>query len=415
MAVRANWGENPDFAFSIGGFHPRFTPPANFPSLQRLMISMPGDISIALTAYFAITTNTLQLGAQVSVSGESDGFSIDGGFGFDALVIFSPFSFDVMIGAWLTIGLEGEDLASLSANLELTGPNPFHVEGKVKITILLVSVKIPIHQTFGEKQSENPITASPLTALIEQLQDPRNVHFVLPDWASADLVFTKDAETRLDPVGQIVISQHLVPLLTQLDKFGGVTPPVGETMLSFQAVDAQGKVLPSDSFNSEFAPAQFKDMSDDEKLSSPPFDDFPSGISLGGSYLEVKKEDCRSFAIEFESILHDKIQPGGVGEFKVVQNFVPKDEDSKRAMLGWSLTGSAKHYRPRRKVRDPLARNGVDVQRSTFCLGDVSKSIDGLFTTTSGSMTYTQARDALKANGTTEVVIMDSAFIAQAK
>jgi hypothetical protein len=416
MALRANWGENPDFALSVGGFHPRYSPPANFPSLERLMVAMgAGDFHVALTTYFAITTNTLQLGAQVSLAAEIIGFSVEGGYGFDALIIFSPFSFDVDIGAWLTISLDGSELASLSAKLNLTGPNPFHIEGKVKIEIWFVSVKIPIRATFGDKEPENQISASPLAELTSQLKDARNVRFELPAWASADLIFAKEAQTLLDPLGDIIISQHAVPLETQLDKFGGGTPPEGERILSVNARDEAGSLLNPPTVTNQFAPAQFKDMSDDEKLSAPPFEEMPSGIRLSGEYLKTSKDSCRSLNIEFESILHEKVESGGTGEYTLVRPFTLAGDKGRQLMLGWSLAGSSKRFKPRRKVRDPHARNSVDVQQSTFCLGDDSISNQNGFAAKSEAVSYSKARDLLKTNAGGGTVIMDSAFVSPGK
>src|SRR5207245_3383793 len=39
-ALRLTLGDHPQFAFSLGGFHPRFAPPPDFPSLQRLALEI---------------------------------------------------------------------------------------------------------------------------------------------------------------------------------------------------------------------------------------------------------------------------------------------------------------------------------------------------------------------------------------
>ena len=65
MALRLRWKDNPAFVVAVGGFHPGFTPPADFPSLNRLAISLAtGDNPrLRLEAYFALTSNTVQFGA----------------------------------------------------------------------------------------------------------------------------------------------------------------------------------------------------------------------------------------------------------------------------------------------------------------------------------------------------------------
>ena len=41
MAVRLKWGDSPDFIFTVGGFHPSFTPPPlALPTLKRLAINI---------------------------------------------------------------------------------------------------------------------------------------------------------------------------------------------------------------------------------------------------------------------------------------------------------------------------------------------------------------------------------------
>ena len=59
-----------EFVLAIGGFHPRFTPPAGFPTLQRITIDMPSGIvtKLRLAAYLAVTSNSIQFGANLDVS-----------------------------------------------------------------------------------------------------------------------------------------------------------------------------------------------------------------------------------------------------------------------------------------------------------------------------------------------------------
>ena len=39
-ALRVNWGSNPVLALSIGGFHPKFAPPAKLPNLRWLTLQL---------------------------------------------------------------------------------------------------------------------------------------------------------------------------------------------------------------------------------------------------------------------------------------------------------------------------------------------------------------------------------------
>ena len=56
-----DYSDNPNFVLSIGGFHPRFTPPPlPFPSPNRLALSIIDEsfARIRIDTYFAITTNS---------------------------------------------------------------------------------------------------------------------------------------------------------------------------------------------------------------------------------------------------------------------------------------------------------------------------------------------------------------------
>ncbi len=69
MAMRVNWGSKRVLALSIGGFHPAFKPPPALPALERLAITFSNSSDFRLRAeqYFAITANTLQIGARVEL------------------------------------------------------------------------------------------------------------------------------------------------------------------------------------------------------------------------------------------------------------------------------------------------------------------------------------------------------------
>jgi uncharacterized protein DUF6603 len=69
MALRANFGGRPNFALAVGGFHPRFQAPDGFPALDRVAINLAagGNPRLRLEAYLALTSNTVQFGANVDV------------------------------------------------------------------------------------------------------------------------------------------------------------------------------------------------------------------------------------------------------------------------------------------------------------------------------------------------------------
>ena len=92
MALRVNWGSQPEFALAVGGFHPQYTPPPSFPALQRITVDMPsGHIAkMRLAAYLAITSNTVQFGADLDVFIGVSGYGLAGHLGFDTLFQIEP-------------------------------------------------------------------------------------------------------------------------------------------------------------------------------------------------------------------------------------------------------------------------------------------------------------------------------------
>jgi hypothetical protein len=95
MLLLVNWSDDKaNFILSVGGFHPAFTPPPlPVPPLSRLSISLlDGDNPrLRLETFFAVTSNTVQLGAKIELYASVGPASIEGILGFDLLFQFSPF------------------------------------------------------------------------------------------------------------------------------------------------------------------------------------------------------------------------------------------------------------------------------------------------------------------------------------
>jgi hypothetical protein len=84
------------------------------------------------------------------------------------------------------------------------------------------------------------------------------------------------------PVGTLKISQKVVPLNLRIDRIGSQRPidarefRIEEIELGAGAATANPRPA-----QESFAPAQFFDMNDEEKLASPSFKNFDSGVRLG--------------------------------------------------------------------------------------------------------------------------------------
>ena len=143
------------------GFHPRFTPPPGFPALQRITIDMPSGIvsKLRLAAYLALTSNSIQLGANLDVFIGVSGFGLSGHLGFDALLQRHPFRFDADISGSVALTAGGDDLASVSLDATLTGPAPYNIAGKFKVHIVFFDVHVSFNHSWGEDAPSLPVAS----------------------------------------------------------------------------------------------------------------------------------------------------------------------------------------------------------------------------------------------------------------
>ena len=93
MAMRIRWGERPLFALAVGGFHPEFQPPPDFPGLAPLTadIGLNGNPNVLVTGFFAVTSNTVQIGGALTLHASGSGINLDAEVSVKALFVFSPF------------------------------------------------------------------------------------------------------------------------------------------------------------------------------------------------------------------------------------------------------------------------------------------------------------------------------------
>src|SRR5262249_46288309 len=132
------------------------------------------------SSYLAVTSNSLQFGANVDAYAAAGGFAVHGFIGFDALFIFSPFSFEIDFSAGFDISYDGDTLAGINLDALLSGPNPWHLHGDASLTFLFFTVSVSIDLTWGDPNPATLPSASVLPALTGALGDPRNWNVALP-------------------------------------------------------------------------------------------------------------------------------------------------------------------------------------------------------------------------------------------
>ncbi|MEF8824859.1 MAG: DUF6603 domain-containing protein [Halapricum sp.] len=336
MAMRSNYGDDPRFLLSVGGWNPRYDPPKGFPELRRVKANLGapgGNPKIEFTGYFAVTSNTVQAGAGVHALAKAGPAKIEGKLSFDALIQFNPFKFIVDFHASFSVEIKGKGL-SITIDGTLSGPGPFRIKGTIKINILFIEIKVRADVTIGpSKEKEELPPAKVLPKLVAELNKPANWRAQLPEsgasWATFREVEAGEGEVLAHPMGEIGVRQTIAPLQFQLEKFGNATPS-GYTRFEIDGATVSGSAsIEFDATTKEdFAPAQFSKLSDSEKMNSPAFEKHPAGQKMRHSevycgYPEGKRNrNRRQTKFGYECTVIDRtkdnwgVDLGELGRFK---------------------------------------------------------------------------------------------------
>lgn len=161
MAMRLSWGRTPMFALSAGGFNPHFQPPASFPTLQRLAISLAtgNNPRLRLEAYLAVTSNTVQFGARLDLYASAGKFSIEGMLQFDALLEETQhgFGFIVDINGGVALRYSGRVLLGVAVELTLSGMHPLHAHGRATFRLWFSKASVELDVTSGTQEIPEPL------------------------------------------------------------------------------------------------------------------------------------------------------------------------------------------------------------------------------------------------------------------
>jgi hypothetical protein len=313
MALRASMlpGRR-NFVMAVGGFNPRFAPPENFPTLKRITIALAAGNNPRLTceAYFAITSNTIQFGARAELYAAAFGFSIEGDVGFDVLIHLLPFHLIADFKASVQLKRGSRNLFKLSVSGTLEGPRPLRISGKASFEIFWCDFTIRFDKTLisGEKPPLPP-AVDVFAELRRALTAPAAWTTQLAQNRQHGVTLRKIAPGTtlvLDPLGNLVVKQQIVPLNTSrdLDTFGGA-PIAGSKRFKLEA-NIEGVTQDVNNVQDAFAPGQFFAMTDDEKLASPSFEDMDAGAIFGSDAIAIDEGASLFAPLEYETIIIDE-------------------------------------------------------------------------------------------------------------
>lgn len=417
MAYRLGFGANAAFLLSVGGFNSGFQAPPAFPELRRASVDLgvSGNPSLVASGYFALTSNTAQIGAKIELRASGFGIRLDGHLGFDVLFVFSPFSFTASISAGVRISFHGVGFG-ITLRGSLSGPTPWHVKGRVCVSVLWWDACLPIDVKFGRAEPAalpemDPWEGTPpvtppeevdpriqVLGLRDAIFDPRNWSGSAPPagFSVVSLAEAATAErTPIDPLGAATLRQKVVPLRRELEKFGEYKP-ITHTL--FDSVIVAVNDVPEDNISfveDKFAPSHFTEFSGAQRLSMPSYETMTAGFSIAPD--RVTEGTVGSAKLEYETAFITAAgerfaDAPGDAKFKLThEQLLAQLERSASALGGIRRTGTQRFMLPLDRAKK------VVLGAETFVVADscshVKHGATGTYTSRSQALLALRAHE----------------------
>ncbi len=155
------WFPRGQFVLTLGGYHPAFARPQEFPVVPRLGFhwAVSNSVTIKGESYFALTSSCVMAGGRLEAGYKSGGIEASFVVFADFLISWDPFHYDISAGVTVSAGFHKRicfiacvtiDVhISIGASVHLLGP-PLHGEAKVDLEICSVTVR------FGPQAAPPP-------------------------------------------------------------------------------------------------------------------------------------------------------------------------------------------------------------------------------------------------------------------
>jgi hypothetical protein len=378
MGLLMDYGSNPNFVLSVGGFHPQFSPPPlPFPNPRRIRIDILRTPVSRITAetYFAVTSNTVQFGCRAEFFYGISAFNLNGSFSFDALFQFSPFRFIIEISFSLGMDVFGAGVFSVRLRLILKGPAPWNARGTATLSIDLwlfsIDISVDFDITWGEADNPTLPPVEGIPILVGEYNKPDNWKAEIP--ANLNLLVsirkldTAAEKLVLHPLGTLRVSQRAIPLGIKVDKVGSNS--VSDAHLFSLEVNTSGLVKTNVTPKERFAIAQFQEFTDAEKLSRQAFQEIDAGIELAFAGKQLGSSKVTKRIVRYEVKLNDV--DGKHKEFRWFKNFGTLFS---LWLRGSAVTLSSLSYEKKKAMVPTSLEERIKVKQPGFVLADTSSN-----------------------------------------
>ncbi|WP_134741610.1 DUF6603 domain-containing protein [Nocardioides sp. 503] len=308
-------GSEPVFILSAGGFHPAFPVPRGVPPLQRMgmdLCPVPW-LGMRCENYFALTSNTLQLGARLEIAAEVAECGLRGFLAFDALAQFEPFRFLADMSGAISLRVFGETLMGISLALHLEGPAPYLARGRGSIDLFFFEVSFDFEIGWGSPAPAltEPDVGRDLRAALGRPEAWRSRGTSPPGLTlTAAALHALEKATVLDPYGAVSVRQEVLPLGIEIVRYAGAPCPPQRWDLVAGELGPGEPAHQVQEIRTEFAPALFvPTATDDAALGGEPFLSLRSGMELSPAPAAGAEQRPADLQWEERVISHDLPSP----------------------------------------------------------------------------------------------------------
>jgi hypothetical protein len=313
IAARTGWAPRIEHIVAYGGLHPQYPRPANLPDLRPLAINFGTDNPrVTVTAYHALTLNSLQFGArgELYAKGPKVPFvgrlAAEGNAYFDALIYFNPFAFDAALGGSLSLLVDDEVVMGLGFDLHMSGPNVFVIDGRVWATVFGIDVGFSIHHSWGVARAIEDALADAVALLTAALTDAPVLEGVGAAAFSNGVRFAEpppgEDRRALSPAGGARFVQRALPLGAVIEKIGEATLTGAANTFDLQpSIPGQTATPPSAML--DFVRGHFWSLSEGERLRAAGFESHRAGFEIAADTLLVDASAAITGDYDYEVVV----------------------------------------------------------------------------------------------------------------